>query len=132
MELLMIIPCVAFGLALSRIINHVGEAMNYVNPIQRRFDMKLENIKTVIQTPWGIAQRFRAIAPGITYYSTHCHACYYLSPEFNAKISAEVKETTWLQLGFYGWYEEDDDGAIVKQTFPEYFKTRRFIQQTAC
>lgn len=132
MELLMIIPSIAFGLALPRIIKHICCALNYADQIPQRFDTKLENIKAVIQTPWGIAQRFRAIAPGITYYSTHCHGGYYLSPEFNAKISAEVKESTWLQLGFYGWYEEDDDSAIVKQTFPEYFTTRRFIQQTAC
>lgn len=84
--------------------------------------MKLEDMKTVVRTPWGIAQRFKEFAPGITYYSTHCHGGYYLSPERNAQIKQEVKETTWMMLGLYGWYEEDDDGAIVKKTFPELFK----------
>ncbi len=90
--------------------------------------MKLEEMKTVVPTPWGIAQRYKEFAPGITYYSTHCHGGYYLSPERNAMISIQVKEGTWCGLGVDGWYEEDYDGAIVKKAFPEYFKGWRSIE----
>lgn len=70
-----------------------------------------------IETPWGIAQVTEHIAPGITWYETHCHGGFHLSPERNALVPQELKEETWAQLGLEGWYEEDCDAEIVREVF---------------
>lgn len=73
-----------------------------------------------IQTPWGLADSCKAVAPGIAFFSTPSHGGYRLSPERNAAVLAKLPGFQTF-CGVPGWYEEDCDWAAVALTFPEYF-----------
>lgn len=72
-------------------------------------------------TPWGTPQDIRLIAPGIVRIDTAGHGGIWLSPERNKKVPMDVKERTFCQNGLHGWYEEDEDAALVYKVFPEFF-----------
>jgi len=72
-----------------------------------------------IETPWGTPQTIKNVASGIIWYDTACHGGYHLSPERNALVPQALKESTWCQNGFEGWYEEDCDAEIVRTIFPD-------------
>lgn len=76
------------------------------------------------KTPWGKPQHVQTIAPGIILVSTSTHGGFWLSPEQNKKIPEVLKKNTFGQNGLKGWYEEDEDAAIVRQAFPQYFGSK--------
>jgi hypothetical protein len=80
----------------------------------------MNNSKKLPETPWGPAQTSEVIAPGIVFYSTASHGGFHLSAEQNSRVPLKLRQSTFLQLGMKGWYEEDCDAAIVLATFPEY------------
>jgi hypothetical protein len=77
-------------------------------------------IEKLPETPWGAAQTSEVIAPGITFYSTASHGGFHLSDERNACVPLRLRQSTFLQLGMKGWYEEDCDASIILAPFPEY------------
>lgn len=77
-------------------------------------------MKPNVQTPWGAADYSKAVAPGITWYSTPGHGGYHVDDEQNAKIKALFPNAKiWAGNG---WYEEDCDWALVALAFPELFE----------
>ena len=69
---------------------------------------------TLTSTPWGLPQDAWAIADGITKVVTSSHGGLYVDSDLNAQIIPEARDED-------GWYEEDDDWAIVVVSFPEHF-----------
>lgn len=72
-------------------------------------------------TPWGAADTATTHAEGIVSYSTPSHGGFHLSPERLTAIPAEVLICTFNQQGERGWFEEDEDWALVAAAFPEAF-----------
>lgn len=77
------------------------------------------NREQPVQTPWGLPDTAREIAPGIVFYSTPSHGGYWLSP---ARVAAMPKPLRDFQpFAGANWYEEDADWAIVALAFPQFF-----------
>ena len=72
-------------------------------------------------TPWGKPQTVKIIAPGIVEFTTASHGGIWLSPERNAQVPLSLKKRSFMGNGTRGWYEEDQDAAIVMGVFPEFF-----------
>jgi Domain of unknown function (DUF7007) len=71
-----------------------------------------------IDTPWGPAQDKRPIGEGIVCYSTASHGGYYVPPEKLAEMPAGFADGLWAGPG---WFEEDQDWALVALAFPHLF-----------
>lgn len=71
------------------------------------------------QTPWGQSQDETGKAPGIVRYSTASHGGFGLSAEREAELRAIFPD--FRCFAGKGWYEEDQDWAIVVVAFPRYF-----------
>lgn len=78
------------------------------------------------KTPWGNVLSVERISDGIMFYSTASHGGYYLSPSQNSNVPMVLKESTFLQQGLLGWYEEDCDWAIVVFCFKNHFDQTRY------
>lgn len=74
-----------------------------------------------MRTPWGIAQSENTIAEGVTIVTTVGHGGIKLGAARNRHV-----HKAWRQAG--GWYEEDDDWAIVALTFPNLFPEDHVIE----
>lgn len=71
------------------------------------------------ETPWGLADHVREIAPGIVRYDTPSHGGYYVSPERVLTMPKPLREfEPWAGPN---WYEEDCDWAVVALAFPQFF-----------
>lgn len=81
---------------------------------------ELERAELVL-TPWGYPDNIVIKANGMVRYVTASHGGYFLPPSLNAQVPAILKDRTFLKLGNLGWYEEDEDWAIVALFFPEVF-----------
>ncbi len=68
------------------------------------------------RTKWGQSQCAERYAAGIVFHGTAGHGGFKLDTRRNAKV-----DPAWRIAG--GWYEEDNDWAIVAHTFPEAFTT---------
>lgn len=73
-------------------------------------------------TPWGAADTATIYAEGVVFFSTPSHGGFRLSPERLAAIPDDVLLCTFGQQGQHGWFEEDEDWALVALAFPEAFK----------
>ncbi len=78
-----------------------------------------------VDTPWGPPQEVAIIAPGIMWISTASHGGYWLSSVRNKQVPVRLRRKTFMQNGRLGWYEEDEDAAIVESVFSEYFVKER-------
>lgn len=78
-----------------------------------------------VDTPWGPPQEVAIIAPGIMLISTASHGGYWLSSVRNKQVPVRLRRKTFMQNGRLGWYEEDEDAAIVESVFSEYFANGR-------
>ncbi len=78
-------------------------------------DRPIRNVKT--RTPWGKADFAYDYGPGVIWYSTPGHGGFHLSKQRN-----ELVHPAWRDSK--GWYEEDDEWAVVAFTFPELFDER--------
>ncbi len=72
-------------------------------------------------TPWGPADCRTMITDGLDFYSTPSHGGYRVSGAMLKRIPAAARAATWRKLGEQGWYEEDEDWAIVAFCIPEAF-----------
>lgn len=70
-------------------------------------------------TPWGPALLVKLIAPGIFFISTATHGGYYLAPEINDTVMPEIKQMTFEEQGFQGFYEEDEDASYIQEVVDE-------------
>ncbi|WP_295405457.1 hypothetical protein [uncultured Thiocystis sp.] len=74
-------------------------------------------------TPWGDSQREKRFANGIVFFSTAVHGGFYVDPARRADMPEAIQNAiTWVRLP--GWYEEDQDWALVALAFPEHFDAR--------
>jgi len=71
------------------------------------------------ETPWGLSQSSREIAPGIVRYETASHGGYYLSPARVASMPKPLRN--FMPFAGSNWYEEDCDWSIVALAFPQFF-----------
>ncbi len=67
-------------------------------------------------TPWGPSQGATIYAEGVVAHTTARHGGFKLSRERDTEVDPKLR-------GDGGWYEEDDQWAIVAITFPELFTT---------
>lgn len=74
-----------------------------------------ENLPT--DTPWGPPQTIRVLADGILFIATESHGGIWLDSRMNEQIPVELKELTFQQRGFQGWYEQDCDALKVIEFF---------------
>ncbi|MBX3150374.1 hypothetical protein KF728_09520 [Candidatus Obscuribacterales bacterium] len=93
----------------------------------------MDNVKsTVILTPWGLSQGLKRWTDGIFEVETAAHGGFLLTSEWNAVIPDALKAgSANAEQCRQGWYEEDDDWAIVVISFPYIFGakvTRQAIQ----
>ncbi len=65
-------------------------------------------------TPWGLSQFSKSLAPGIMSYTTAGHGGIHLSPVRNMVVPKYMRRAD-------GWYEEDSEWAIAGAVFPEAF-----------
>ena len=93
----------------------------YVIDIAHHFDqvdqLARKELREVISTPWGPSQTRRLYADGVEFVTTESHGGFILDEAKNAVIDEE-----WRSRG--GFYEEDEQWAIVAFHFPELFTTR--------
>lgn len=77
-----------------------------------------------IQTPWGIAQHSREIAPGIVSYSTASHGGIKLARERLEQVPKAWRDfaSSWSHGWGSAWFEEDCAWAGVAIAFPEHFE----------
>lgn len=68
----------------------------------------------MVQTPWGKSDYTKVLYPGIVWYGTPSHGGVHVAPSFNATIHAAWRNPD-------GWYEEDEDWAVVAHHFPNLF-----------
>ena len=82
------------------------------------------NMIDMVLTPWGVAQTMERVAEGITRYDTSSHGGYRLTPERVAAMPADIRAIKPYAAD--GWYEEDEDWALVCLAFPECFPPDAF------
>lgn len=82
---------------------------------------KFDKSEQSAATPWGLSQESVEIMNGIVRYSTASHGGYFLMKAQNKQVPHYFKAITYMQLGKQGWYEEDEDWAIVAVVFPSCF-----------
>ena len=70
-------------------------------------------------TPWGPAQSAQTLATGIVNYSTAGHGGISLTAERIAQMPTALREV--MPCAGEGWYEEDEDWALVALSFPAFF-----------
>jgi hypothetical protein len=73
-----------------------------------------------LETPWGVAQSVKTIAPGIELIETAGHGGFRLSPERRQEMPEQYRNQQIFAGG--NWYEEDCDAALVVASFPQFFK----------
>jgi len=89
-----------------------------------------DNIRTRVETPWGIADSRTSYAPGIVFYSTPSHGGFQLSAEKLAQLVA-VHGQVETFCGLPHWFEEDCDWAYVATSFPDIFTADELAQAQA-
>lgn len=73
-------------------------------------------------TPWGRAQMQKRWTDGIYEFETATHGGFYLQPEWNAVIpEVLIAGSGNPDQCRKGWYEEDEDWAMVVLSFPYIF-----------
>ena len=86
-------------------------------------------------TPWGRPDHKETLAPGIVRMDTPSHGGYRVTGEALAVIQGRFP--THQPFAGEGWYEEDQDWAIVALTFPDLFpaecqeQARQTVQYSA-
>jgi hypothetical protein len=71
-------------------------------------------------TPWGRADCATRFTRGITFYSTPGHGGFKVSKKLNKRIPFDFQTASFAGLGVNGWYEEDEDAAIVIVFFADF------------
>lgn len=72
-----------------------------------------------INTPWGPAQSVKHIAPGITNITTAGHGGILLTEARQREVERSIPD--YDCFAGRGWYEEDEDWALVALLFHEHF-----------
>lgn len=90
-----------------------------------------KQVKTVLMTPWGVAQVSKRWTDGIFECESDAHGGFFVAPEWNAVIpEALIAGSANAKHCRQGWYEEDDDWAIVVHSFPYIFGRKLTKQAT--
>lgn len=78
-----------------------------------------------VTTPWGRPDSAVEYLQGIVFYETPSHGGFKLSSERNKLVPAKLRHAS-------GWYEEDQEAAIVAYAFPQLFTTleRKVAEKT--
>lgn len=76
-------------------------------------------MRTIINTPWGVSQAAREIAPGLVKHTTASHGGYELSPQRWERFQSIFP--AFVPYAGARWFEEDEDWAAVVLAFPAYF-----------
>lgn len=71
-------------------------------------------------TPWGPSQHATEIAPGVVSHSTASHGGFHVHPNVLARWPMPLREYQPF-CGRAGWFEEDEDWAIVALAMPSLF-----------
>lgn len=84
-----------------------------------------QNVRINCGTPWGSSQGATIYAEGVVAHTRAGHGGFQLSLGRNAQVDAALRTGD-------GWYEEDDQWAVVAVTFPALFTTyeRKFADRT--
>jgi hypothetical protein len=79
-----------------------------------------------IPTPWGEADTWTTITPGIVRVCTPSHGGYHLAPHMQDKVPGYMRHPgdSFGAQRAAGWYEEDVDWSIVALVFPQFFPAR--------
>ncbi len=77
----------------------------------------MDKSKVPQETPWGPPQDVENLGDGIFWIDTASHGGFWLAPETNKKVPLRIRRKTFCQNGLAGFYEEDEDAAIVKTLF---------------
>lgn len=75
-----------------------------------------------IETPWGRSQSSEPLCPGVAFHSCAGHGGYSVTPEVLATWPEGLREHP--AYAGPGWYEEDQDWAIVALAMPEHFNDK--------
>lgn len=79
-------------------------------------------INRVFMTPCGVAQVTRRWTDGIFECETDSHGGFFVEPDWNAVIpEVLIAGSENAENCRMGWYEKDEDWAIVVHTFPFIF-----------
>lgn len=73
-----------------------------------------------VHTPWGVADSVEVAGDGVVFYGTPSHGGYHVTGAALERIPPQFREASCAP-GWFGWFEEDVDWAIVAVYFPEYF-----------
>ena len=73
-------------------------------------------------TPWGSPERRETLAPGIVSFDTDRHGGFWLSDSRLSEMPDSLREI--VPFTGRGWYEEDEDWAIVALAFPSLFSEK--------
>jgi hypothetical protein len=82
-----------------------------------------------VETPWGLSQSSKEIAPGIIHHETASHGGFYLSPARVAQMPKPLRD--FKPFAGANWYEEDCDWAIVAVAFPQFFPAKDILAASA-
>jgi len=72
-----------------------------------------------MRTPWGQADHYEQIAPGVYRVDTPSHGGYWVREFARAKWPENLRD--YEPFAGVGWYEEDCDWAIVALAMPHLF-----------